>query len=104
LACPPTSGCDGCARRDHSAAPVTGDVNRRDAIQPAFDVLLGVVDDVLPVDRSAVERSKTIVLARQQLSARAAVHLAIMEQHGIQQILSFDAGFDGLPGVTRLFA
>jgi hypothetical protein len=79
-------------------------LNRRDAIQPAFDALLGVVDDVLPVDRSAVERSKTIVLARQQLSARDAVHLAIMEQHGIQRILSFDAGFDGLPGVTRLFA
>jgi len=30
------------------------------------------------------------------------VHVAIMEQHGIERILSFDTGFDGLPGVTRL--
>jgi len=37
-------------------------IDRRDAIQPAFDALLGVVDDVLNVDRRAVERAKQIVL------------------------------------------
>jgi len=25
-----------------------------------------------------------------------------MEQHGIGQILTFDSGFDGFPGITRL--
>jgi predicted nucleic acid-binding protein len=25
-----------------------------------------------------------------------------MEQHGIDQILSFDSGFDGVPGIARL--
>ena len=78
-------------------------IDRRDAIQPAFDVLLGIVDQVLPVDRAIVERAKQIVLARRQLSARDAVHVAVMEHHGIEQILSFDSGFDGLPGITRLF-
>ena len=77
-------------------------INRRGAIQPAFDALLGVVDDVLPVDGKAVERAKRIVLEYQRLSARDAVHLAVMEQHGIEQILSFDAGFDGFSGITRL--
>ncbi len=77
-------------------------INRRDAIQPAFDVLLGVVDQVLAVDRATAERAKEIVLGRRQLSARDAVHLAIMEQHGIERILTFDTGFDGFPGVTRL--
>jgi predicted nucleic acid-binding protein len=77
-------------------------INRRDAIQPAFDALLGVVDQVLDVDRAAVERAKEIVLGRRQLSARDAVHLAIMERHGIQRILTFDSGFDGSPGITRL--
>jgi predicted nucleic acid-binding protein len=61
-----------------------------------------VVDDILPVDRTVVERAKAIVVARQQLSARGAVHLAIMELHEIATILSFDAGFDGLPGIHRL--
>lgn len=77
-------------------------IARRDSIQPAFDALLGVTDEVLPVDHKAVERAKQIVLGYQRLSARDAVHLAVMEQHGIERILSFDTGFDGFQGITRL--
>jgi uncharacterized protein len=77
-------------------------MNRRDAIQPAFDALLGVVDDVLSVDAGMVQRAKQIVLGYQQLSARHAVHLAVMEENGIRQILSFDSGFDAYPGISRL--
>jgi uncharacterized protein len=77
-------------------------IDRRDAIQPAFDVLLGVVDQVLAVDRSIAERAKQIVLGYRRVSARDAVHLAVMEQHGIDQVLTFDSGFDGFPGITRL--
>ena len=76
-------------------------IDRRDAIQPAFDALTGVVDEVLAVDRAAVERAKRIVLEYQRLSARDAVHLAVMEQHGIDRILSFNRGFDGFAGITR---
>jgi uncharacterized protein len=77
-------------------------INRRDAIQPAFDALLGIVDQVLAVDRGIVERAKEIVLAYRRMSARDAVHLAVMEHHGIERILTFDSGFDGFPGITRL--
>jgi uncharacterized protein len=77
-------------------------INRRHDIQPAFDALLNTVDEVLPVDRAVVERAKQIVLAYQRLSARDAVHLAVMESYRIERILSFDTGFDGFPGVTRL--
>lgn len=77
-------------------------IDRRDAIQPAFDALLGVVDEVLPVNEAVVERAKQIVFAYRQLSARDAIHLSVMEQHGIQRILSFDAGLDSFPGITRL--
>jgi uncharacterized protein len=67
-------------------------INRRDAIQPAFEALLGI----------AAERAKEIVMSHRQMSARDALHLAIMEQHGIKRILSFDSGLDGFPGITRL--
>jgi predicted nucleic acid-binding protein len=77
-------------------------INRRDAIQPAFDALLGIVDQVLPIDRPVAERAKEIVLGHPQMSARDAVHLAVIEQHGIERILTFDAGFDGFPGIKRL--
>ena len=77
-------------------------IERRDAIQTAFDALLGIVDQVLDVTGTAAERAKEIVLGHRHLSARDAIHLAVMEQHGINRILSFDSGFDGFPGIARL--
>ena len=78
-------------------------IDRRDAIQPAFDALLEIVDQVLAVDYAVVEMAKQLVLAYQRISARDAVHLATMKLHEIDQILTFDTGFDGLAGITRLF-
>jgi predicted nucleic acid-binding protein len=77
-------------------------IDRRDAIQPVFDALMGIVDQVLAVDRSIAERAKQIVLGYRQLSARDGVDIAVMEHHGIEQIMTFDSGFDGFPGITRL--
>ena len=76
-------------------------INRRDAIQPAFDALLGIVDQVLAIDVAVVEAAKKIVLGHPRLSARDAIHVAIMQRHEINEIVTFDSGFDGLPGVTR---
>ncbi len=45
---------------------------RRDAIQPAFDAVLGVVDDVLPIDREDAEAARDLVLRYTSLSARDA--------------------------------
>ena len=77
-------------------------INRRDAIQPAFDALLGIIDQVFPVDQAATERAKEIVMGFRQMSARDALHLAVMEHHEIDRILSFDSSFDGFPGIARL--
>jgi predicted nucleic acid-binding protein len=77
-------------------------IDRRDAIQPAFDVLANLVDEVLAVDQAAVERAKDIVMGHRRLSARDALHIAVMERHDVARILSFDSGFDGIPGITRL--
>lgn len=77
-------------------------IRRPDAVQPAFDALLGITDQVFAIDQAAVERAKEIVLGHPRLSARDALHLAVMEQHEIERILSFDSGFDGYPGITRL--
>lgn len=35
-------------------------LDRRDAIQPAFDALLGVVDEVFPMDLPPVKRAKAL--------------------------------------------
>ena len=54
-------------------------IGPRDAIQPAFEALLGVVDEVFPVDLDAVLRARDI-----------------------ESILTLDTGFDSYPGITRL--
>jgi predicted nucleic acid-binding protein len=77
-------------------------INRRDAIQPAFDALLGIADEVFLVDQASVERAKEIVLGHPRVSARDALHLAIMERHEVESIFTFDTGFDGFPGITRV--
>ena len=46
-------------------------LERRGGIQPAIDALLGVVDEVLPVDRETVERAKQLVLQYPTLPAKA---------------------------------
>lgn len=77
-------------------------IGRRDAIQPAFDALLGIADEVFAIELADLERAKDIVLGHARLSARDALHLAVMERHGVSRIMSFDSGFDGFPGVTRV--
>ncbi|HEX7050836.1 MAG TPA: type II toxin-antitoxin system VapC family toxin [Longimicrobiales bacterium] len=77
-------------------------IGRPDAIQPAFDALLGVVDEVFPVDLADVERAKTVVLGNGRLSARDALHVAVMERQGVRQVLTFDASFEEVPGIRRV--
>lgn len=77
-------------------------IARRDAIQPAFDALVGVVDEIFPVERRDVLRAKDIFQGSRNLSARDAIHAALMERNGVSDILTFDAGFDQVPGIRRL--
>ena len=77
-------------------------INRRDAIQPAFDALLGVVDHVYPIELGDIECAKTLLLGVSPLSARDAVHVAIMQRYEIDRILSFDAGFDTVEWIGRM--
>lgn len=76
-------------------------INRRDAIGPAFGAILGIVDAVLPVEGSDVERARNL-LATPNLQARDAIHVAIMQRHDVDRVLSFDRAFDQVPGLTRI--
>ena len=77
-------------------------IDKREAIVPAFQLVLGVVDDVLGIEKVDVLRAGEIVQNRALLSALDAVHIAVMERHGIRSILSFDADFDRWPGLKRI--
>ena len=77
-------------------------INRREAIAPALHATLGIVDEVLPVEKVDVIRASDIVLRPAGISARDAVHIAVMERHSIRSLMSFDADFDRWPGLQRL--
>jgi uncharacterized protein len=77
-------------------------IERRDAIQPALDAVLGVVDDVFPVERIDVEQAKRVLDGAPTLSARDALHVAVMRRREVDRIMSFDSGFDAVPGIERM--
>lgn len=81
-----------------------GAIDRRDAIQPAFDALLGVVDEVIPIELADVERARDFVLGVSKLSARDALHAAVMTREAIDRIMTFDTAFDLIPGIRRFRA
>ena len=77
-------------------------IDRRDAIAPALDVVLGVVDEVLPIDQSDVQRARRLLETGARLSARDAIHVAVMQRHDIGRVMSFDRGLDYVPGIVRV--
>ena len=77
-------------------------IGRRNAITPALQTILEIVDDVFAIEKADVLRAAEIAQHPAALSARDAVHIAVMERRKIRSILSFDADFDRWPGLERL--
>ena len=77
-------------------------IDKREAIGPALQATLQIVDDVMPIEKADVLRAAEITQHRALLSARDAVHIAVMERHGVRSILSFDGDFDRWPGLRRI--
>lgn len=77
-------------------------INRREAIEPALNLLLQIADDVFPIDKIDVLRASEIIHHPAQLSARDALHVAVMERYGVGSIFSFDGDFDRWRGIHRI--
>jgi predicted nucleic acid-binding protein len=77
-------------------------IDKREAISAAFEATLGIVDEVLSVSKADVLRAGEICQHPAALSARDAVHIAVMERHGIRSILTFDGDYDRWPGLLRI--
>lgn len=79
-----------------------GAIGRRDAIAPAFEAILGVVDIVHPIELEDVQRARRLVVTTPSLSARDAIHVGVMQRRGIDRILTFDRAFDAVEGIARV--
>ena len=76
-------------------------IGRPDAIDPCLNTLRGVIDEVYAVTGEDALSARALLGAVSGLSARDAVHAAVMHRHGVRRILSFDKGFDRLDGLQR---
>lgn len=77
-------------------------IKRHDAIDAAFESLDAITDDVLTFGMSEIRAARALINSVDGLSARDALHVAVMRRAGADRILSFDRGFDICPGVDRL--
>lgn len=78
--------------------------NHPEAIGPTMETLLELVDEIFPVEKDDVLRAAEMAPRRQKLSARDALHFAIMKRYRVTRIMSFDSDFDRCEGITRVHA
>jgi predicted nucleic acid-binding protein len=77
-------------------------IQRPEAIDPCLDTMSALVDEVFPTESEDIHAARALLAQQAGLSTRVAAHAAVMQRHGVRRILSFDNGFDRLPGVERL--
>ena len=51
---------------------------------------------------SEIRAARALIASVHGLSARDALHVAVMQTAGTNRILSFDGAFDTCPGIDRL--
>ena len=77
-------------------------LNRLDLASAVYDLFVQLCPTVLPVTLADTDRAKGLVVSSPGLSVRDAVHAAVMLNHDIREVATFDAGFDGIRGIERV--
>jgi len=75
---------------------------RLEVVDAAFEALDDLVSSILVFGREDVLEAKDILASAPGLSARDAIHIAVMRRAGVNRILSFDRGFDAFQEVERV--
>ena len=56
---------------------------------------------VLPITADVLDRARALLDAAAGISARDALHAAVVEEYELEAICSYDRGFDRVPGLKR---
>ena len=75
---------------------------RPDLLDAAFRNLDSIVDEVFTFDMPEVRYARELLRTVPEISARDAIHVAVMRRERITRILSFDKGMDACPGIERI--
>ena len=77
-------------------------LKRLDLAGAVYDLFVQLCPTVLPVTLADTDRAKTLAVTAPGVSVRDAVHAAVMLNHDISEIATFDSGFDVVRGITRI--
>jgi predicted nucleic acid-binding protein len=77
-------------------------LHRLDLARDVYDLFVEICPVILGVTLADTDRARDLVCGVAGISARDAVHAGVMLNHDIEWIATFDAGFDGVPGIRRL--
>lgn len=69
-----------------------------------FDAVTHLGIPILAVTDRAMSEARRLLEDYPALSTRDGVHLGVMREHGIEEVLSYDGGFSEVPWVKRLEA
>jgi len=77
-------------------------IKKTEAIQPAWEVLENLCDEVFTISFEDVLEAKNLLLSHPALSSRDCLHIANIKRHKVQTLFSFDKGFDSYVGLHRI--
>lgn len=77
-------------------------IQRPDAIDPALASLQAIADNILTFGMLEIRAARSLIDLVKGISARDALHVAVMRKAGVRRILSFDSGFDSIPEIERI--
>jgi len=66
-----------------------------------YDLARQIVPLVLPLTAEVLDGARTLLDRYADLSARDALHAAVVQHHGLRSICSYDQDFDQLEGLLR---
>lgn len=76
-------------------------LKRLDLAGVVYDLFVQLCPVVLPVTLADTDRARRLITDTTGLSVRDAIHAAVMLNHDIDEIATFDQGFDVIPGIRR---
>ncbi len=77
-------------------------LRRLDLAKQVYELFVQVCAVVFPVDLADTDRAKDIVCGGKGVSARDAVHAAVMLNREVTRVATFDAGFSAIAGIERV--
>jgi predicted nucleic acid-binding protein len=77
-------------------------LGRLDLASEVYDLVVEICPVVLDVTLADTDGARDLLCSTAGISARDAVHAAVMLNHEVEWIATFDSGFDRVRGVRRL--